>query len=346
MSGAGNILGFFFGANDWSGLKGSIISHDQFQNMSLVASVVLLCSIFPPLTSIREQLTPASTTRGKGMLKEMWISIRHLPSQVKAVCYVQLAAWVGWFLILFYTTTYVGEIYVSSVINDNMSNKDIDDAYKDGTKKGAGALLVFAITSLAASVLLPFIVTTPKNLPTDIQGTADANAYATTYGLVFTLRNTWIVSHVAFALTTLVCIFFVHDTTGATMLIGFIGIPWAMTLWAPFALIAAEINRLQDLAAAVADSDGEENVHGAPDGDRDVGRASHVPQAGIVLGIHNVAIAAPQVVSAILSSVVFRMLEKPRGTAGDESVAWAFRMGGLFAIAAAILAFRVREKPD
>ena len=126
------------------------------------------------------------------------------------------------------------------------------------------------------------------------------------------------------------------------MLIGFIGTPWAMTLWAPFALIAAEISRLQDIVAADADNECEDNVDGTRD-TGNTGRVAHVPQAGVVLGIHNVAIAAPQVVSAVLSSMIFRMLEKPRGTEGDESVAWVFRMGGLFAVFAALLAFRVRE---
>jgi solute carrier family 45, member 1/2/4 len=414
-SGIGNILAYLWGANDWSHLRGSVFSENQFLNMSFIASVALFASLFPPLSSIKEeQLAAASTRPRKYMFKDMWKSIRHLPRQVKAVCYVQLAAWVGWFLILFYTTTYVGEIYVSSTIADhpNMTDKDIEKAYERGTKKGTEALIVFACTSLAASVLLPFIVTKSADLQRNTPDTVDANDaveadetndyqsaeetedvesafesqspslserrlpngqiisssdsqstttsrslvprwiirhgplhyhdYATTYGLVFTLRNTWIVSHITFAFTTLLCTFFVRDTNGATILIGLIGIPWAMTLWAPFALIAAEISRLQDLAAP---DDGGDNIGGTHNA-TDNSREAHVPQAGVVLGIHNVAIAAPQVVSAILSSLIFRMLEKPRGTVGDESVAWVFRMGGLFAVFAAFLALRVREGVD
>ena len=67
-------------------------------------------------------------------------------------------------------------------------------------------------------------------------------------------------------------------------------------------------------------------------------------QAGIVLGIHNVAIAAPQVVATLVSSVIFKALQKPRGSVGDDSVAWVLRFGGVSALVAAWLTTRVREE--
>jgi solute carrier family 45 protein 1/2/4 len=66
----------------------------------------------------------------------------------------------------------------------------------------------------------------------------------------------------------------------------------------------------------------------------------------VVLGIHNVAIAAPQVIATLVSSVIFRALQKPRGVAGDDSVAWVLRFGGLCAIIAAWLTLRVHEEKD
>jgi hypothetical protein len=34
------------------------------------------------------------------------------PTQISRVCQVQIAAWVGWFPFLYYSTTYVGQLYV------------------------------------------------------------------------------------------------------------------------------------------------------------------------------------------------------------------------------------------
>jgi solute carrier family 45 protein 1/2/4 len=84
-----------------------------------------------------------------------------------------------------------------------------------------------------------------------------------------------------------------------------------MTLWAPFAFIASEISRRNDNAGGMSNDDEGET-----------------PQAGVVLGIHNVAIAAPQVIATLVSSAIFRALQKPRGSVGDESVAWVLRFGG------------------
>ena len=50
-----------------------------------------------------------------------------------------------------------------------------------------------------------------------------------------------------------------------------------------------------------------------------LGEPEVVDQAGVVLGIHNVAIAAPQVVASLVSSLIFKSLQKPRGVAGDQS---------------------------
>ena len=105
-----------------------------------------------------------------------------------------------------------------------------------------------------------------------------------------------------------------------------------MTLWAPFALIAAEISRAND---AAVEEGGNEN-----------GDGDETPQAGLVLGIHNVAIAAPQVIATLVSSAIFRALQKPRGSVGDESVAWVLRFGGVCALLAAWLTTKVREEDE
>jgi len=69
-------------------------------------------------------------------------------------------------------------------------------------------------------------------------------------------------------------------------------------------------------------------------------------QAGIILGLHNVAIASPQIIATIGSSLLFKLLAKPRGAPGDDSVGWVLRAGGLAALVAAYMASRLDEEKD
>lgn len=139
--------------------------------------------------------------------------------------------------------------------------------------------------------------------------------------------------------------FLVRSITAATVLVACIGIPWALTNWAPFALIAAEISkrdairRKQIPAPVTADDDDDMLEHGK-------NPAEDADQAGVILGIHNVAIAAPQVIATLVSSAIFKALQKPRGTPGDDSVAWVLRFGGCAAVIAAWLTSRIHEQED
>ena len=274
---------------------------------------------------------------------------------------------------------YVGPHFAA---NPNMTPEEIDKLWQKATRIGTLALFIFAIVNFAASVLLPFIVASsvkasepplrtpmtatasegattplaangfanidrsyfdylpPQPISNDLQSPKYSNHTSvsrrtTMFRILFripslqipwlTLRRAWLLSHATFAVLTF-STFFVHTTTSATILVALIGIPWAMTNWAPFALIAAEIRSHSTLPHMP----GNEVTESAP-------------QAGVVLGIHNVAIAAPQVIATLVSSAIFRALQKPRGSVGDESVAWVLRFGGLAALVACWLTRRVGE---
>ncbi|KAK5116774.1 hypothetical protein LTR62_007448 [Meristemomyces frigidus] len=157
-----------------------------------------------------------------------------------------------------------------------------------------------------------------------------------------TLRRAWMLSHIVFAVLMWMT-FFVRSTEGATVLVALIGIPWAMTNWAPYALIAAEISKRD--AIRRGDIPAPHTVEGEALASGD-DAAEGADQAGVVLGIHNVAIAAPQVIATLVSSVIFKLLQKPRGEGQDDSVAWVLRFGGLAALIAAWLTLRIGEEKD
>lgn len=428
MSGVGNIVGYLFGYIDlpkyfW------FFGDTQFKVLCVIASVTMAGTLAVSALSVQErdprfEGEPAKEVGGVlAFFTGLWRSMRKLPLQISLVCQVQLAAWIGWFPFLFYITTYIGEIYVDPyfVENPHLDPSEVDRIWEEGTRMGTFALLVFAVTTFASSVFLPFIVassyrppepqprtpmtpgargpatpTTPRtpggataasgyfgyasghlstapNTPhtpggaavgssyfgfrsgahhDDYFGSAVAPRQKSKYMRLFrlrsieipwlTLRRAWLLSHVLFALLTFAT-FFIRSVWAATALVGLIGVPWAMTNWAPYALIAAEVGKRDAIRRGAIrpppTRDGQLLAHGEDP-------AEGADQAGVVLGIHNVAIAAPQVVATLVSSVIFRALQKPRGEPGDDSVAWVLRFGGVAALGAAVLCRRVMEEGD
>ncbi|KAF2114874.1 hypothetical protein BDV96DRAFT_87118 [Lophiotrema nucula] len=379
-SGVGNILGYLAGNAKlpeyfpWLG-------DSQFKVLCALASFIMAVTVGISCLTVQERdprwdEEPELQDGLLAFFRSLARSVRKLPSQIKRVCEVQFFAWIGWFPFLFYITTYIGEIYVEPFFLENpkMSDAEIDAVWEEATRIGTRALLVFAVTTFAASIFLPFIVPptfeAPKALPaTPMTPATPAGMAGSGYFSLkhetkrpprtrfermtswldllqirsLTLRRSWFISHLMFAFL-MVLTFFVRDTLTATILVGFIGLPWALTNWAPFALISSEISKRDAIrrglirpatrdAALVAAGEDESSSGGAD-------------QAGVVLGIHNVAIAAPQVIATLVSSVIFKLLQKPRGSPGDNSVAWVLRFGGICALVAAWLSLRVTEERE
>ena len=395
LAGVGNIIGFLFGFMDLPKRFG-FFGDTQLKVLCMLGSLILVLTVTISCISIDEppgQLAAPQDGQQQGLfafVKELRTSIRHLPPQSRAVCWVQFFAWIGWFPLLFYTTTYISEIYASPrfAANPHMTDEEIDKVWDEGTRVGTGALFISAITSFVTIVVLPVLVanswksadeedrrlsgitTVGQESPHSAAKSSDATTTSSRIPRLFfrymypnhrpepgcltlesfqipwlTLRRAWILSHIFTALL-LWSTFFVKTTTGATWIVALLGIPWAVTLWAPFALIASEISQRHDnlrdslrqppIEPEYEEQGLSETVHG--------GHTYACPEAGVVLGIHNVAIAAPQVIATMVSWAIFRQMEKPRGSVGDESVAWVLRFGGVCACVAAWLTRRVREE--
>ncbi|KAJ9628607.1 hypothetical protein H2203_002508 [Taxawa tesnikishii (nom. ined.)] len=396
MSGVGNIIGYLSGYVDLPKIM-PFFGDTQFKVLCVIACLALAITVGISCFFITERdprLEGEPTYQEEGVLaffKNLFRSMKRLPPQISKVCMVQFFAWIGWFPFLFYITTYIGEIYVEPFFekNPHMTPQEIDETWERATRIGTFALLVFAITTFASSVVLPLFVQpmfkapaqdpdwvptpgtrTPRTPGQDMSNsgsyshpgyfsyhpvessTKDYQEKGT--GVIsrigqkipspripgFTLRRAWLLSHLLFAIATW-CTFFIDDTKTATVLVAFIGIPWAMTNWAPFAIISAEISKRDAIRRgqmrAPPTRDGELLANGEDEA---------ADQAGVVLGIHNVAIAAPQVIATLVSSVIFRFLQKPRGSVGDNSVAWVLRFGGCAAVIAAVLTARLEDQPE
>ncbi|KAL2376606.1 hypothetical protein RJ035_007927, partial [Blastomyces gilchristii] len=165
LTGIGNILGYISGYLDLPKIL-PFFGKTQFQVLCVIASLslgitLLISCLYITERDPRLEGPPSSDNPGVvAFFKQVFQSIRNLPPQIRKVCEIQLFAWIGWFPFLFYITTYIGQLYVNPIFEEHphLSPEDIDEAWVTATRVGTFALLVYAIISFAASIILPLLV--------------------------------------------------------------------------------------------------------------------------------------------------------------------------------------------
>ncbi|KAI1268291.1 MFS general substrate transporter [Xylariaceae sp. FL1019] len=365
MVGVGNIIGYIAGGINLPRYV-PFFGATQFKDLCAIASIALCSTVMLSTSVIRERnprLDERPAESRPGLLSffvRIFAAIKRLPPQIYKVCVVQFFAWVGFFPMLFYTSSYIGEIYIQPFLEDNpnMTSSELDELYERATRRGTHALLIFAITSLVTNLFLPFFIdpTYDNNavVATRSDGVLEdesSDVYKWLKRLVipgFTLRRAWMLSHILFA-SSMFSTLFVRSVEGATVLVGLIGITWALTLWAPWAIISAEISRRDVLYRARKQQmrflhRTEEPDHsGQLDQERQQDNEPEPDQAGVILGIHNMSIASPQMIATLGSSIIFRLFQKPRGVPGDRSYSYVLASGGLFVLVAAYFVSKLED---
>ena len=364
--------------------------------MCAFASIVLSTLVFISTVTIKErnpQEEPESDVEEEsglfGFFGQLFDSIRRLPTPIRIVCQIQFFNWMGWFPFLFYVTTYIGQLYVDPKLNPDLTPEEVNELWAKATRVGTFALLIQAVVSLSANILLPFLITPtyepdPEFVPADMRapmtpltpktpkeievGIRDRRAmmrrtpstFSAGMGLHseigelaarpvnpilhriripgFTIRRAWFLAQLLFVGCT-ISTFFIKTPKAATIMVALVGVSWSLTLWAPFALMSGEISKRdeerrarqqQKLIDGNADAFFDEEDH-------------EEDRAGIILGLHNMAVSAPQVIATLVSSAIFKMLQKPRSQPGDVSVVWTLRLGGIAVLVAAFLTFRMKD---
>lgn len=102
--------------------------------------------------------------------------------------------------------------------------------------------------------------------------------------------------------------FFITSWISGAILVASIGLSWSLTLWAPFAIIGYEIKTEMEMAPT-----------------------------GTILSLSNVAISAPQIVAAVVCSLVFRIVEM---VGRVDGTAWVLRLSACVMVGAAWLTWR------
>jgi solute carrier family 45 protein 1/2/4 len=387
LIGTFNIIGYLLGSINLVSVF-SFLGNTQFKILALVASVTLVSTSVSSLLYIKErdpttdlviieerkknvrrlqQLGVHNPTNPWELIvslyKQTVHSIGRLSPQVKTVCFAEFFAWIGYFPMLFYTTTYVGEIYKYEFFKYRdpslppLTQREFEFLQETATRKGALALLLHSITSFLTDLLLPFLVqpfdSVQKTSELPLQNLNVIGDVVEKIRQKFTwwlsVRNAWYLSHILF-IFCMGLTFLIRSSSFAIFMFALLGITWGTALWAPFVLISEEISRIKEIKANIRKYKIESHDTNDP-----VINESKVEEfegyeheAGLILGLHNFFVAAPQVISSLLSSVLFRFLSKANndGSEFDSSLGWVFRFGGLATIGALVLSIKVKTNEE
>ncbi len=376
LNGTFNIIGYVLAAADLPQLF-PFLGTSQFKVLASSASIVMTATVIlsfyfikerNPNTDIailHERKQKAIRMRKMGLkkatgwraiiavIKETLYSITRLPPQVNLVCKIQFFAWVGYFPMLFYTTTYVGDLYkkeymASRPIDSPPLTPEENDIFNDNaTRRGALALVVHAITSLTVDVLLPLVIKPTHDNVIEESGVTEVKKSKLTLEWL-TVGKTWTITHAIFILC-MVSTFWIDNSAKAIWMFGFLGIPWGVALWAPFVLISEDISRIKEMKGKSVVDHTNSNLHDHPnESDSNHFRRKKFElyecEPGVILGIHNVFVSFPQVISSLFSSFLFKLFEN--SSKSDDSMGWVFRMGGMFAIVAFFMSFKLKSTEE
>lgn len=260
---------------------GGCLGDTQLKSLCVISSLSLLATVGVTSAAVSERI---QLTRYGEKKKSIWAqvynvflrlyqAVRTLPRRVALIFYIQLCSWYGWFLFLFYSSTWVGEVYskysvVASEEPNNSNQKS--DTVGDIARVGSLSLTVFSLVSLVFSLLLPEILQRLNNISTEdmgnFQGTSSFSRNPITRKLrqgvrllvrpfqKFILKLStgdffigkvdltlfWLLSQIIYALASF-SMLYVRSVEQATVVVGIFGVCWSITTWAPFSLLAEEV---------------------------------------------------------------------------------------------------------
>jgi solute carrier family 45 protein 1/2/4 len=185
---------------------------------------------------------------------------------------------------------------------------------EDAVRSGSLASLCFAIVAFATNLIIPRMIS-QRNEGLD-------GPRSRRYLPHLNIAQAWSISHFLFA-TLMFATIISSSRAAATAIVAAVGVSWAFTLWVPFTIIGEEIANRRLKNAKIMEGDL---------------LPTQQDQAGVVMGLHNCAISAPQIIAALMSSVIFWMTRKFEI---EDGIGWVLRCGACASLIAGWLASRL-----
>ncbi|CAO1625031.1 unnamed protein product [Parajaminaea phylloscopi] len=296
MSAFGAILGFYVGDVDlpahfpFSWLSYFVTNgaktptEPQVRCLSLITVFCLMAShLVVAWAAVESRLEPDTQSRAPKVkpfevlvrsMRDFLTLARQLPESIKRVFRIQIASWVSWFPLMFYTTAWVSSIAVEEyrlAAGGHLSEGETwDQVQARGTRAGSHALFLQAVVAFACSAVLPMLLPGPVDaspnaasglsnwshrlsaLPRvaiariqSLSGKAGHSSVSPGQSAGVSLTTLWVFGHALLVLVTWLTwpMHNTHSLAGATAIIAISGYSWAVSSWAPFAIIGILIQR-------------------------------------------------------------------------------------------------------
>ncbi|KAM0788744.1 hypothetical protein ACM66B_002836 [Microbotryomycetes sp. NB124-2] len=255
LMGVGAVFGFWMGGIDLVGLTGGWLGDEQLKVLTVFVALFFILAHAVTCGCVTERVLLSRVDEDEGpqsnwkAMRDIWTTLRTLPRPIQYVFNVQFSSWIGWFPILFFATTWVAEIYV----RDQGQASDLASApiqvQEDATRAGTRAMFFHALVSLLASIVMPPLISTPESKSFRQPTTSSSrfvwlDKWRTDVSVSWlTLPVLWMLSNGLFALA-LLSTYFTTSVAGASFIVALVGVCWAVTQWAPFAILGDLILRI------------------------------------------------------------------------------------------------------
>ncbi|ODH48111.1 hypothetical protein GX48_05797 [Paracoccidioides brasiliensis] len=350
MTAVGHLLGYAVCSVDMLAIFGHTMGDTQFKQITVIAAALLIFAVSVTSYAVKERVLISVRDSDKKigvgkMLAQFFRTTVNLPPRIRAICWAQFWAWIGWFPFLFYSTTWVGETYFRyEAPKEAVENSS--DTLGDVGRIGSMSLVIFSLITFISSVLLPFVVLSPDTKRSTPARRPPLGIIRLFNKISFArpdLQTAWMISHIVFFITMIFAPA-ARSVQSTTLLVAICGIPWAVSCWAPFAFMGVEINRLtipsfsrkssvtmitsatfnrQNSALINYDAELEDrepsllrlnhssnpDLDSDSDTDDDEEGSSTGELAGVYLGVLNVFSTLPQFVGTFISWIVFSIFE-------------------------------------
>ncbi|POY73600.1 hypothetical protein BMF94_3133 [Rhodotorula taiwanensis] len=264
MFGFGAVFGYWIGGIDLVWWTRGLLGDEQLKVLTFFTSFFLCATHAITCSCVEERiLISREDDEGKeagGPLRalgEIWTTIKTLPRPIRQVFNVQFTGWIGWFPILFFSTTWIAETYVKTLPGADRATDlgSATEAVREAaTKAGTHAMLWHSVVSLISSIIIPPLVRTDetsnssaptrrrmpescveRDLPRWV-GVAKALLPKVPFDWL-SLPLLWAISNAIFAFLLFGGTWTAHSVFSASCVIAAAGFCWAVTNWAPFAIL-------------------------------------------------------------------------------------------------------------
>ncbi|KAH9808705.1 hypothetical protein DFH28DRAFT_993979 [Melampsora americana] len=303
-------------------------SSAQLKLITIMCTTIFISTLSIPCLMVREKPLRIQRNSVPKLLEiyqrlyQAWLRLGE-DSNVRRICWITFWSSIGWFPVLFYSSTWIVEIWTISTHQDDR---------EQATRIGSQALLSHSIVSLIASILLPLWFKESRQL---------AKLWMWALGLLSIMLGTsWI---------------WAKAVSLASGMIAILGISWAVTLWAPNTLLAEEILDnpvdphvvipLSEYRLSPTEVRSSSNpTHNMNEAEEEEASLLEDLQefdptktdenlAGTIYGIQNLFAVIPQLMINLFASGIFKIVKKEND--GPGGITMVFVLGGFSAAASA-----------